>query len=691
MAVLGVSLKLVRLMPRIILDFETASTVDLKVCGAAVYSEHPNTEVLCLVSRFEGGDMDMVWSPWLPEYAKGLERLCELAEDQTVTFVSHGTFEQFIWKNIMVPLGMPELPVERWEDIQATAAWRSMPLQHEKLSKVLDLSIQKDMVGSRLTIGLSKPNKKTGMLDRSRPTIERVVEYCKTDVAGEEMVLHKVGSLSKPERMVWELDQEINHRGVRIDLDFVRRARLVVDRATVPLLEEFRDLTGGTNPGQVAEVIKWAGTQGVELENLQKGYLNELLGASEEIEDESLAGDGDDGAVPRPELFLPADVRRALEIRGMLGSASIKKLARMQRCVCGDGRVRGLLQYHGTHPGLWGGRLIQPQNFPKGGVVDAAGNKVDHVAAIMSGDPNACRFFKKKQDLSLAPIEAIETVAMSLANAIIADDDKLLCVGDYSGIQARFVLGMAGQHDKTELIAKGLDAYLDFACLMFHKPAGFYTKEDVAARQLGKQGVLGSGFQCGYDNFNFKFLGNKDLPNAILAVDTYRKVWAPKVPDMWKVFKDVATDCVRNGRTARVYGCCFRRDGDYMAIDLPSGWSTIWFYRPHMHDRGDYGPSPAYWAMKQGQWTRIHLYGGLLTENIVMACQRAVLVSAMGRLTKAGFPLVLNVHDEAICEVPKAHADVDRFKAIMEEHLDWVEAMKVPINVDAWVAPRYHK
>ena len=379
-------------MPRIIIDFETASTCSLKDCGAAVYSEHFSTEVLCLVAKFEDSYFSVWWSPWLPESEIGFDWLKAHAEDPDNIFVSHAMFEQFIWRNIMVPLGMPELPPERWEDTQATAFWKSLPGSLEKLSKVLGLDTQKDMVGSRLTIGLSKPNKKTQMYDRSRATIERVIEYCKTDVAGEEEALHKVGDLSPGERKIWLLDQEINHRGVKIDLEFVRAAQQVVDRATVPLLAEFLDLTGGINPGQVQKVIEWAGAQGVELENLQKGYLAELLGDEEEGDgyESSLAGDelpemDDFGGIRSSEL--PADVRRVLGIRQMLGSASIKKLARMRACTGADGRGRGFLQYHAAHPGRWGGRLLQPQNFPRGSGLDPAAA----VEAILSGDPDVVR------------------------------------------------------------------------------------------------------------------------------------------------------------------------------------------------------------------------------------------------------------------------------------------------------------
>jgi DNA polymerase len=675
---------------RAILDFETASPVSLKDCGAAVYSEHPLTEVLCLVWRIEGSDEFGVWSPWLDEY-RDLAPLRALVENPDVVFASHAAFEQFIWRNIMVPLGMPELPPERWEDTQATAAWYSLPLKLEKLCQVLGLAVQKDMEGSRLTIGLSKPNKKTGMLDRSRATLLRVVDYCKTDVAGEEATLRRLGSLSRAERMVWLLDQEINHRGVRLDMEFVRAAQLVVDRASMPLAEEFRDLTGGINPGQRDKVIEWCAGQGVELENLQKGYLAGLLGEDEETDDAGYESLSDEenymGAVPP--VRLPTEVRRVLEIRQMLGSASIKKLARMRACVGGDGRARGLTQYHAAHPGRWGGRLLQPQNFPRGTGLDPDAA----VEAICTGD---CTVVERALG-----VPAIEAVASSLRHALIPDDGMVFEVGDFAGIEMRVDLALAGQHDKCELLASGADAYLDMACAIWRKPLGAFNKDDhKRERQAGKSAVLGCGFQMGAPKFQAATLKQYQVTltdeEAQTAITAYRQTWAPKVPALWNALKWAGLECVRNGKTVTVYGCVLRRHGEFMAIDLPSGWQTIWYYQPAMRERldprtGERSWQPSYKAMKMGKWTTIFLYGGILCENIVQALARGLLVSAMGRLTKAGHPLVLSVHDEAICEVPEAVADKAMFQAIMEERPAWAERMVIPIAVDAWVGNRYRK
>lgn len=577
---------------------------------------------------------------------------------------------------------------------------------------------QKDMAGSRLTIGLSKPDKH-GAYDRSRPTIERVIEYCKVDVDCEEHMLRELGDLSPPERQVWELDQTINQRGVMLDLHFIQQALVVVDRATKPLLEEFRGLTGGLEPGQVAKILEWAAARGVVLENLQKDYLVKLLG--EDIDDpdgiEALDGSGgedDEGAGAMPLaacVALPPAVRRVLIIRQMLGSASIKKLGKMLQCCCADGRARGLLQYHAAHPGRWGGRLLQPQNFPRGGLLDEIGDPIpiDFVReAIMSGDPRRCSiFFKRNLAGLLVRIEAIECVAFSLRHALIAAPGKKFLAGDYAGIEMRVDLALAGQHDKCEILRQGdkapksekdkYDVYLDMAHQIYNAPPGTISKKDVAQRTIGKNTVLGCGFQMGGPKFKLRYCPEQPLEFANKVVETYRTRWAPKVPVMWNAFKWATHDIISGKRPeVTVYGCTFRMDGNYMRIDLPNGWQTLWFYAARMRPR--ISPftkkeewSPSYKVMKSGKWTTVFLYGGIICENIVQALARGILCEAMVRLEyRERMPLVLSVHDEALAEVDEG-TDKARFIACMEECSDWITRLGVPIEIEAWEGPCYRK
>ncbi|MGE3279706.1 MAG: hypothetical protein AB7H90_03390 [Alphaproteobacteria bacterium] len=671
------------------LDFETASACDLKLAGASAYAQHPTTDILCLRFKTDDGIDALEWMPGQDTFRK--RHLISLANNPNVIFVAHNAgFEQAIWQYIMVPVfGFPAIPPERWEDTMATCAWKALPLALDKGAVALNLPIEKDKEGNKLTLSMSKPDKKTGMCpERTPERMARISEYCAKDVEVETAIRKRIGLLSEQspqERQIWIYDQKINQRGVRIDLDFVRQAELVVERATKPLLAEFRDLTGGVNPGQVAAVKEWAAGQGVELENLQKGYLSGLLGAEEEGTDptqgyvsNAAEDDSEVRDVPNVSAGMPLPVRRALEIRQMLGSASIKKLVRMRSCVGEDGRVRGLLQYHAASTGRWGGRLLQPQNFPRG-TLDKGVKPEDAVAAIMTGDPEHVEATLGRP--------AIECVASALRHALIPDPGKTFLVGDFAGIEARIVLALAGQYDKTELMAAGHDVYLDMASVIHGEPI---VKGDPR-RQDGKNGVLGAGFQCGALNFNFKFLGGKNLALAYKTVGAYREEWAPKVPKLWYGLADAALSAAR-GVPKEAYGIRYQRVDRWLTARLPSGWQRLWYFDPRLdHDPRFDRECWTYSAFKGGRQSRVKAYGGLLTENTVQGLARGLLCAAIDRLERAGMPVVLSVHDELICEVDENTADQKAFEQLMEHPTSWSRDLRIPIKVEAWQGDRYKK
>jgi DNA polymerase len=262
---------------------------------------------------------------------------------------------------------------------------------------------------------------------------------------------------------VWEIDQAINQCGIAIDLPLVRAARSLCLRAAGPLVREFAEITGGLKPSQGAKFLAWLGSRGVDLPNLQKATVAAILGEE----------DDDTGEENEFELVdLPGDARRALHIRSLVSSASIKKLDRMAACVGFDGRARGLLQYHAASPGRWAGRILQPQNFPRGTV---KGDPEAKVSAILRGEPDTIR--------DQFGCDPIELVVSSLRHALVAKPGNVFVAGDYAGIEARMVLALAGQHDKTALMSSGVDVYCDMASQIFERTV---TKEaDPEARQTG--------------------------------------------------------------------------------------------------------------------------------------------------------------------------------------------------------------
>ena len=691
------------------LDFESASDADLSVVGAYAYWEHPTTEILCLCwhapIRGEGR--------WIPSVNDGvLTTLRDLAADPNVIFEAHNAaFEQAGWELVMVrQYGMPPLPPERWDDTMARCFYRGLPGALDKAGGVLGLVERKDTEGRALTLSLSKPMTMVaweakrpedvtkaawkrqfvkGTYDRSLPTLQRVAEYCAQDVRTEIELSKAVGPLSAYERRVWVLDQKMNQRGLRLDLDYIAASRAVVAEATKPLLAEFEKLTGIDRPTKAKQLLEWCNKQGLAIDSLAKENLA-ALGIKGLDDDE---GDDDDNEVVRDASKpMPEHVHRALSIRAVLGSASITKLARMQQCVCYDGRVRYAIQYHGAGTGRWAGRLFQPQNFPRG-KIDGGHDPDALVAGIMyaRSDPRAAVEY-----LDLVFGDPIAAVASGLRHAMVAGPGNAYCTGDFAGIEARVVLALAGQHDKCEMMSAGQDVYLDMACDIYRVPSGSITKKDTEKRQIGKNTVLGCGFGMGWQKFRDRYCANQPEDFARNVIDTYRRIWAPEVPKLWAALEEAALKAVYDKGKAEAYGITYEYCGDWLACHIPDG-QTMWYRQPEICSR----PMPwdptdirlgwSYWAMKMGQWRRIHAYGGLLTENVVQKIARGLLCDAMHRLEANGLPLVLTVHDECMSEVPMALADKRAYEQIMAEPTDYARAIKVPIAVEGWVGERYRK
>lgn len=620
------------------------------------------------------------------------EKLYELVMDPETIFIAHNAqFEKAIWRRVMVEqFKWPDIPNSRWHDTLAIAAMRALPQELDLCTRVLELSQEKDTEGSRLTKSLSKV-KKDGYYDRSPETLAKVAAYCQQDIRTEVGLHQRLGWMPGSERAVWLLDQRINERGVRLDLEFVRAAQTVVDRASIPLVAEFGALTGGLKPGQRDKVLQWCQSQGVAVANMQKDYLAALLGETE---------DGEAPEDPFAELNedidpveLPDNVHRALSIKQLVGSASIKKLARMQACVCGDGRARGLLQYHGAGPGRWAGRLLQPQNFPRGTVKldEKAPDPAIVVEAIMTGDPDYV------ESLIGPPVE---TVVGSLRHAIVADLKRSLVVGDFAGIEARIVLALAGQHDKTALMASGQDVYLHMAEDIYKQPRGSMNRKTHAIeRQTGKNSVLGCGFQMGWRKFKARYCPEQPDEFAQQVIKAYREDWAPQVPKVWRGLEQAALKTVWDKVPHEAFGVEYRLEDGWMTARLPSG-RKLWYFDPQKCRKAmpwstdedpDIRMAWTYKAMKLGRWRTIDAFGGLLTENVVQALARDLLVAAMFKCERNDLPVVLTVHDEIVAEALTHHAEPALLESIMCDIPQWAKEIQVPVSAECWAGRRYRK
>lgn len=458
------------------IDFETRSDVDIRKRGVYVYMEGANTSPILASYKLNGGPVQR-WrapAPCPPDIRAHVEAGGEV-------HAHNAQFERLLWQKILTPrYGWPVLRLEQCRCTAAMAAAMGLPRDLAGLGKALGLATQKDDEGYRLMLQLSKPRKPrkgedpAGLLWREEPDkIDRLHAYCDTDVETEASAEGRMVSLSSDEQEVYFLDQRINDRGVRIDVKLVRAMMRIVEQAQQRLDREMVEATGGyvTAASQVARLTNWLRDNGVPADSLAKAAVDDLLS----LED------------------VPASCRRALEIRKEAAKSSTAKLKAALACVGADGRARGLLLYHGAGTGRWSGKLLQPQNFPRGsGVVK---------------DPTAAARWMMRGDAELVqwmygpPLAAVSDCLRSI---ITADQGKELLAADFANIEGRVNAWLAGEDAELDAFraydaGTGPDLYKVTASGVTGKPVDAITPEERQA--LGKVPTLALGFQGGVNAF----------------------------------------------------------------------------------------------------------------------------------------------------------------------------------------------
>lgn len=658
----------------IILDFETRSLANLKKVGAAVYARDPSTEIICLCWESATTDARGTWLPGEPPEQTQLWQ--EIRAGRRL--VAHGcNFEKSIWREKMEPeYGWPSVFDPQWDDTQAVAAQRCLPLALETLTQELALPYAKDMEGNKLTLSLSRPNRK-GMLPEVTPEIQaRVVRYCNRDVRAQKAVYTALGDLPSSERQVWLLSERMNQRGFHIDRPLVLAMQSVVEKAAGPLAEEFAEITDGLKYTQVAKVVEWCKENGYEIPNLQAETLAEALGRSPDCSPDDLDGRSDS---------IPDAVRRALEIRQLAGSAAIKKLPRALQCMDEFGVIRYGSQYNGAATGRFAGRLLQPHNFPRPDndhPTDPA--MIDFLIEILrTGHPELV-------ELHFGP--AIDTVVSSLRHIITPREGRALTVGDFGQIEVRTLMAIVGQKDKLALLAEsGSKVYCDMAQSIYGRPI---TKADLAEYTIGKNTVLGAGFGMGDSKFQWKYAPKQPLSFCSEVIRVYRKEWAPAVPEFWYDLEEACTRAVWDRKPWELNGLRMQLEAcGSLTIRLPSGRKLYYPQATAEREEAPWGAKQtwSYRATKNGRARGVWPYGGLLAENVASGMARDLLVHAMFKCEREKLPVVLTVHDEIVSEPLTGDADAAKLKQIMEDRPPWAVALELPVAAECWTGDRYRK
>ena len=627
------------------IDFETRSAVDLRKTGVYVYATDVSTDVWCMAYSWDGEDV-RVWQPGDPIDTKLEDWIVEGGKLQAW----NSAFERVIWNKIMAPrYNWPRTRAGQWYCTMAQASAAGLPRALGQAAAVLGVEEQKDKVGQALMLRMARPRKTladgTHTWWTTPDKVEALIEYCRQDVRTEMDVSTHIPYLPDSERQLFLLDQRINDRGVMLDTDLLQRVRRLATDSKAEIDAEINRLTKGEvrSATQGMHLAAWLRKYGVQTASVDKQAVSKIL-----------AHEG-----------LHPVIRRVVELRQSGAKSSTAKLDAMEYAAGEDGRMRGLLVYHGAATGRWSGKLVQPQNFPRPVRKQA---ELDEIIAKLKADESVAEHG-----------HGTEIAADLLRSMIIAAPDHRLMFADYSAIEARVLAWMAGQKDLVETFAKGGDVYIKMATTVFGVPEDQVTPEQ---RQVGKALVLGCGF--GMSGKRFAEFAGVDMDLAVKAVGAYREA-NHRIVSFWK---ESEQQYLEIGRAAAEAG------EPFMRVPLPSGRSLT-YRNPRIVQR----ETP--WGTTQDtveidtlnsitrQWVPQKIWGGLAVENVVQATARDLMAGAMMRLENSGYPVIMSVHDEIICEVPEGYGSLDEMIEIMTTPPAW--AKDCPIAAEGKEGPRYRK
>ena len=645
------------------IDLETYSDVDLSKCGLYRYVEG-DFHILILAYAFDDDEVtvvDMAQGEQIPQ-----EVLAAIDDPEIIKAAWNAQFERTC---IGKYLGHRLSPVG-WRCSMVHAASLSLPLALKNAAKVLKTGEQKDRAGENLIRYFSvpcKPTKSNGGRTRNLPEHDpqgwqKFKEYCAQDVRTERDIRKRLEQFPMPDKEwdFYHMDQRINDHGVRIDTELVHQAIACDLMLSDEMCRRAYTLTGLENPNSVSQLKSWLEARGIEVVSLGKKDVAAMI------------TDLDRNSCDQEALDM-------LKLRLQMAKSSVKKYQAAERCVCADGRARGLFQFYGaSRTGRFSGRHIQLQNLPQ-----------NHIATL-----DEARELVKMGELKM--LESIysnvpDILSQLIRTMLVPKEGCEFIVADFSAIEARVLAWLAGERWRLDAFRNGEDIYCASASQMFGVPV---VKHGVNGelRQKGKVAELACGYQGGSGaliSMGALSMGLKEeeLPDII---EQWRAA-SPHIVQFWWDMEKAAVDTVKTHEEHAAGRIRFQYYSGTLWMALPGGRKLAYLkpkLQPNRFGRMSLTFEGVGNAAGSGGWSRQETYGGKLSENATQATARDILTEAMWRLEKAGFAIIGHVHDEVIIEAPAGQHTVDEVCSIMAQNPDWCP--DCPLAAAGYLAPDYY-
>lgn len=644
-------------MKTLAIDIETFSDIDLVKCGVYTYTESPNFEIILFAYAFDSEEVkivDLLSGEKIPD---GVVKAIKSKEVIKTAF--NAQFERVC---LSKHLGV-KLSANSWQCTAIQSAMLGLPLSLQGVGAVLNLVDQKLKDGKELIRYFSMPAKPTqsnGDLTRNLPIHahekwERFKIYCKRDVEVEREIREKLKNYPVPprEQVLYILDQEINDRGVLADLKLVRNAVACDTAYRDAAISEAKRISGLENPNSVAQIKDWLSEQGHEVESLSKKAVKEMI---EETE---------------------GSVERFLELRSKLSKTSTKKYEAIERSVCQDNRVRGLLQFYGANrTGRWAGRLVQVQNLPQNHL-----NDLELARTLLKNE----RF----DDLEMLFDSVPNLLSELIRTAFIPREGNSFIVADFSAIEARVIAWLAGETWRMNVFSTHGKIYEASASQMFKVPIEEVTKGSPL-RQKGKISELALGY--GGSVGALKSMGALEMGLKEEELQPLVNTWRnanPNITRLWWEIDRAAIKVVKEKRMEQVGKVKLQCKSGILFITLPSG-RNLCYIKPRLEENKFGREGITYEGVAESKrWGRIQTYGPKLVENIVQGIARDLLAEALINVDSASYDIVMHVHDEIAIEAIGNEENLKEVCRLMTLTPSWAKGLS--LRADGFICDFYKK